>query len=324
MKENYSNNQLCISVVIPAYNVADHLEKLLKQIDSMVEHIIVVDDKCPQKSGNIAAESAMVDSRIHVIFHETNLGVGGAVKSGYLRALELESDIIVKLDGDGQMSPLNISELVRPLLNSEADYSKGNRFYDAGVFSKMPKLRLLGNLVLSFLSKLSTGYWDIFDPNNGFTSITAKTLKKLPLDKVDNRYFFESDMLFRLNLLSSSVIDVPLPAIYGDEKSGLSVTRSLFEFAYKHTRNFIKRIMYSYFLREFSLASLQLIFGSGLLLFGFTLGSINFVSGKIEGTSTPTGTLVLIAMAVLSGLQLLLSFFSYDMQRSFGRFSGNR
>lgn len=324
MCENLIGNELCISTVIPAYNVANHIEKLIEQIDSSVSHIIIVDDKCPQNSGFIALKVASLDQRVTVIFHESNLGVGGAVKTGYMRALEFKSDIIVKIDGDGQMDPSDISELVQPLISLDADYTKGNRFFDSNVFTRMPRMRLLGNIVLSFLSKLSTGYWTIFDPNNGFTAITARTLKKLPMNKIDNRYFFESDMLFRLNLLNAVVTDVPMPAIYGDEKSGLSVTRSLFEFTYKHHRNFFKRIGYSYFLREFSLASLQLIFGSGLLIFGFVLGCVNFISSKLNETSTPTGTLILIAMAVLSGLQLLLSFFSYDMQRGTARITGSR
>lgn len=315
---------ITVSVVIPAYGVKDHLGDLLQRLDSQVKHIIVVDDFCPQNSGLIALQAAKTDSRISVIFHEKNMGVGGAVKTGYLEALRLDSDIIVKLDGDGQMNPEDIRELIRPLIHLNSNYSKGNRFYDSDIFLKMPKIRLIGNLFLSFLSKLSTGYWLIFDPNNGFTAIESRTLRKLPLEKIDNRYFFESDMLFRLNLLNSSVVDVPLPAKYGTEKSGLSVTRSIFEFLYKHNRNFAKRIVYSYFIREFSLASLQLIFGSVLLIFGFTLGCLNFVTSKVNETATPTGTLILIAMSVLSGLQLVLAFFSYDMQKSLSRFSGNR
>ena len=164
------------------------------------------------------------------------------------------------------------------------------------------------------MSKLSTGYWLIFDPNNGFTAIDADMLRKLPLTKIDNRYFFESDMLFRLNLLRATVGDIPMNAIYGNEKSSLSVTKSIFEFFYKHNRNFWKRILYSYFLREFTLASLELLLGTILLGFGIAYGIINFLQSYANETATPTGTLILVAMSTLSGLQFLLGFFSYDIQ----------
>jgi uncharacterized membrane protein len=182
----------------------------------------------------------------------------------------------------------------------------------------MPKIRILGNLALSFLSKLSTGYWMMFDPNNGYTAISSETLRKLPLDKIDNGYFFESDMLFRLNLARASVVDISLPAIYGNEESNLSVSKALFEFLYKHNRNFWKRISYSYFLREFTLASIEFLLGSILLIFGFVFGIFNFFNSQIHNTATPTGTLILISMSVLSGLQFLLGFFSYDIQISPG------
>ena len=221
-----------VSVVIPAFKVSRHLRNLLQRIGEEVTHIIVVDDFCPEESGKIALELSKTDTRISVIFHDQNMGVGGAVKSGYTKALALESDIIVKLDGDGQMNPEDILKLVDPILNDSANYSKGNRFYDVEAILQMPKIRILGNLVLSFISKLSTGYWMMFDPNNGFTAISSKTLQNVPLHKVDNRYFFESDLLFRLNLIRANVVDIPLPAIYGSEISNLSLTRALFEFLY--------------------------------------------------------------------------------------------
>ena len=307
-----------ISVVIPAYKVSKHLDGLLPRIGNEVQHIIVVDDCCPEGSGKTAEKIAINDSRIIVIYHQKNTGVGGAVKSGYKRALDLDSDIVVKLDGDGQMEPTHILKLVEPILSSLINYTKGNRFYDVEMIRQMPKIRILGNLVLSFMSKLSTGYWMMFDPNNGYTAISSETLKNLPLDKIDSGYFFESDMLFRLNLIRANVADVPLPAIYGDEVSNLSVSKALFEFLYKHNRNFWKRISYSYFLREFTLASIEFLLGSTLLIFGVIFGTYNFFNSQIHNVATPTGTLILISMSVLSGLQFLLGFFSYDIQISPG------
>ena len=305
-----------ISVVIPAYKVSTHLKDLLPRIGSEIQHIIVVDDFCPEGSGRVAEELASSDKRIIVIFHDQNLGVGGAVKSGYVEALKLHSDIIIKLDGDGQMNPQNIMRLIDPIVRDFANYTKGNRFYDVEAIMQMPKIRILGNLALSFMSKLSTGYWMIFDPNNGFTAIDSETLQRVPLNKIDNRYFFESDMLFRLNLCRANVRDIPLPAIYGGEVSNLSVTKSFFAFLYKHNRNFWKRISYSYFLREFTLASIEFLLGTFLLMFGVGFGLLNYIKSQIANTATPTGTLILIALSVLSGLQVLLGFFSYDIQIS--------
>ena len=305
-----------ISVVIPAYKVSQNLKDVLGRIGDEIHHIIVVDDCCPVGSGEIAREVSQKDSRVRVIFNRENLGVGGSVKAGYVLAMELGSDIVIKVDGDGQMNPEDIPELIKPILAGTANYTKGNRFYDVEAIVAMPKIRIIGNLILSFMSKLSTGYWMMFDPNNGFTAIDGKTLKKIRLDKIDNRYFFESDMLFRLNLLRAKLKDVPLPAIYGNEVSNLSVTKSLFEFLYKHNRNFWKRISYSYFLREFTLASIQFLLGILLLTFGVIFGLANYIGSQINNSATPTGTLILIAMSVLSGLQFLLGFFSYDIQLS--------
>lgn len=311
-----SIKETTISVVIPAFKVSKHLGNLLPRIGNEITNVIVIDDFCPEGSGEIAQDLSKKDPRISVIFHERNMGVGGAVKSGYAQALALESDIIVKLDGDGQMNPEDILTLIDPILKESADYTKGNRFYDVEAILKMPKIRILGNLVLSFISKLSTGYWMMFDPNNGFTAISSKTLRSVPLQKIDDRYFFESDILFRLNLIRANVVDVSLPAIYGSEVSNLSVTRALFEFLYKHNRNFWKRIVYSYFLREFTLASIEFLLGLLLLTFGIGFGLFNYINSQINNIATPTGTLILIALSVLSGLQFLLGFFSYDIQIS--------
>ena len=312
MKKTIAQNRIC--VVIPAYRVKSHLLGVVNSIGPEVTNIIVVDDACPEKSGEYLALHS-TDPRIEIVFHKVNLGVGGAVKAGYARALELQSNVVVKIDGDGQMDPSKIHEIILPILEGTADYTKGNRFFDVEAIRQMPKLRIFGNLVLSFLTKLSSGYWQIFDPNNGFTAISETKLSKLNFEKIDNRYFFESDMLFRLKLLNSRVLDVSIPAIYGNEKSNLQIRRVLFEFPLKHARNFWKRILYNYYLRDFNLASIELPLGILLTSFGVLLGTYNWVNGILTSTYTETGTLILIAMSVLGGLQLILAFFSYDTNK---------
>jgi len=304
-----------ICVVIPAYKVSKHIVKVVESIGPEVNKILVVDDACPESTGNVLLKVCN-DPRLEVMYHTGNKGVGGAVKTGYKRALELGYEIVVKVDGDGQMDSLKIMDLVDPILTGESDYTKGNRFFEIESIQKMPKIRIVGNLALSFMTKFSTGLWHVFDPNNGFTAIRGSTLEKLNLEKIDDRYFFESDMLFRLNLNRARVIDVPLAAIYGDEQSNLKITRILFEFPIKHTRNYLKRIAFTYYLRDFQLASIELPLGLLLLGFGLVLGGYSWIHGVINGVPTNTPTLILIAMSFLSGLQLILAFLAYDTNNS--------
>ena len=306
---NPSRPKIC--VVIPAYKVKAHILEVIGSIGPEVNNIVVIDDACPEMSGDYVALN-VVDPRVEVIFNKDNLGVGGAVKVGYKHALKIGSHIVVKIDGDGQMDSLRINELIEPIISKQAEYTKGNRFFDIEAVRVMPKIRILGNLGLSFMTKLSTGLWQIFDPNNGFTAISGSMLKRLNFDKIDNRYFFESDMLFRLSLLNARVVDINLPAIYGKEESNLVIKRVLFEFPIKHARNLFKRILYTYYLRDFNLASIELPLGLLFSGFGLILGAYSWIHGIVTNTTTQTGTLVLIAISILLGLQLILAFLSYD------------
>lgn len=237
-----------IAVVIPSYKVTKHILDVIAGIDASVSRIFVIDDCCPEKTGKFVQRHCS-DDRVIVLFHEENQGVGGAVMTGYRAAMEYGSDIIVKVDGDGQMDPVLIKYFVEPIANGEADYTKGNRFFDLENISEMPKIRLFGNAVLSFMSKMSTGYWDLFDPTNGYTAIHANVLRHIPFDKMSKRYFFETDILFRLNTLRAVVIDVPMDAKYSDEISNLKIHNVIGEFLFKHLRNAFKRVFYNYYLR---------------------------------------------------------------------------
>ena len=311
MMVNINTSLLNICVVIPAFKVKAHILEVISSIGPEVNKIVVIDDACPEMSGNYVVLN-VVDPRVEVLFNKHNLGVGGAVKVGYRHALKFGSDVVVKIDGDGQMDSLRINELIEPIISKQAEYTKGNRFFDIEAVRVMPKIRILGNLGLSFMTKLSTGLWQIFDPNNGFTAISGSMLKRLNFDKIDNRYFFESDMLFRLSLLNARVVDINLPAIYGKEESNLVIKRVLFEFPIKHARNLFKRILYTYYLRDFNLASIELPLGLLLSGFGLILGAYSWIHGIVTNTTTQTGTLVLIAISILLGLQLILAFLSYD------------
>jgi dolichol-phosphate mannosyltransferase len=306
------NRKPSIGVVIPCYKVCDHILKLISQIGSEVSRIYIVDDCCPDCSGDFV-ENHCKDRRVTVLRNPENEGVGGAVLTGYKSALHDGMDIIVKLDGDGQMDPGLIPHFVLPIIIGEADYTKGNRFFDLEGISTMPKIRLFGNAVLSFMTKLSSGYWNLFDPTNGYTAIHADVVRHLPFDKISQRYFFETDMLFRLNTLRAVVVDVPMDAQYGSEVSNLKISKILGEFFLKHFRNFSKRIFYNYYLRDMSLASIELPLGVLLFLSGSVFGLYHWVKSFQEGVVTPAGTVMLSAMPILLGFQFILAFLSYDI-----------
>jgi hypothetical protein len=177
----------------------------------------------------------------------------------------------------------------------------------------MPKARLVGNAVLSFMTKISSGYWDVFDPTNGYTAIHSDVLRRLPFDKISQRYFFETDMLFRLNTLRAVVVDVPMDARYEDEESSLKISGIIGEFFVKHLRNFCKRIFYNYYLRDMSLASIELPLGVMMFLFGCGFGMWHWLKSIQEGIMTSAGTVMLAALPILMGGQLILAFIGYDI-----------
>ena len=300
-----------VAVVIPAYKVRAHILDVVTSIGSEIDMIVVVDDACPEHSGQLVRDN-ITDPRVQVVVHEQNQGVGGAVMTGYRAAIDAGAEIMVKIDGDGQMDPRLVDAFVMPIADGHADYTKGNRFYSLENIHRMPAVRIFGNAVLSFMTKLSTGYWDLFDPTNGYTAIHRDAALVLPLDKISKRYFFETDMLFRLGLVRAKVVDVPMDAFYGTEVSNLKISKILGEFLGKHSKNFFKRIFYNYFLRGMSIASLELVFGLMVFIFGIAFGAYHWIWSATHQVATPVGTVMISALSVLCGLQLLLAFLSFD------------
>lgn len=301
-----------VAVIVPAYRVRERIMDTVSGIPDWVAAIYVVDDACPDGSGDWLLANCG-DARVRVVRHETNQGVGGAVMTGYVRALADGADILVKMDGDGQMDPAQLPQLLGPILRGEADYTKGNRFYELDRIARMPPLRLAGNALLSFMTKLSSGYWDIFDPTNGYTALHAQVARKLPFAKISRRYFFETDMLFRLNTIRAVVVDVPMEARYEGETSSLRIGRIVHEFLLKHMRNFSKRIFYNYFLRDLSLASLLLLAGVAFVAGGGFLGLRYWYQSAVSGVPTLAGSVTLVALLVIVGIQFLLGFLAQDI-----------
>lgn len=301
-----------VAVVIPSYKVRHKILDVISRIGPEVQNVFVVDDACPDGSGEHVLQCTN-DPRVRVITHSRNQGVGGAMLTGYQAAIEAQCDVIVKVDGDGQMDPALIPSFIAPILEGQADYTKGNRFYDLRELRRMPIVRLAGNAILSFLNKLSSGYWNLFDPTNGYTAIHARVAKRLEFEKISRGYFFESDMLFRLNLLRAVICDIPMDAKYDDEVSNLRIRREIPRFLSGHIRNFSKRIFYNYLLRDFSIASLELIAGTLMTLTGAIVGAIAWTESIVTGIPATAGTVMVSTLPIILGFQLVLSFFSYDI-----------
>jgi dolichol-phosphate mannosyltransferase len=301
-----------IAVIIPTYKARDHILGVINAIGPEVVRIYIIDDCCPDGSGDFVAAN-FKDTRVSIIRHTKNQGVGGAVMTGYKAAIEDGMGILIKIDSDGQMDPALIPNFAAPIIDGEADYTKGNRFFDLEKIRSMPKVRLFGNAILSLMCKLSSGYWNLFDPTNGYTAIHVDVARHLPFSKISRRYFFETDILFRLNTLRAVVVDVPMESKYGNEVSHLEIHKILGEFFAKHVRNFSKRIFYNYYLRDMSLASIELPVGLVLLGFGLVYGGYHWIHATQAALPTTAGTVMLSALPILAGIQLLLGFIGYDV-----------
>lgn len=307
------SKQSKISVILPCYKSSGQVLGVLDKIPPLVDIIYCVDDGCPEKTGK-HIEDNNNDTRVKVLYHEQNQGVGGAMVTGYRQALEDGCDVMVKIDSDGQMDPTILQRFIDPILRGQADYTKGNRFYNPEFLEGMPRARIFGNAGLSFLNKFSTGYWQVFDPTNGYTAIHADVLRLMPLDKISKDFFFEADMLFRLGTLRAVVLDIPQKAHYGEEVSNLKIADALRFFGIKHVRNFFKRIIYSYFVRDFHAASIEWILGPALLVFSTFFGISSWIESVSTGNEATPGTVMLAALPFIAGLQLTLSALHFDIQ----------
>ncbi|MBC8468067.1 MAG: glycosyltransferase family 2 protein [Planctomycetes bacterium] len=303
-----------IAVIVPCYRVSGTIEEVISILPNMIDHIIVIDDACPDNSGRFV--EGLGYDKVDVIYHKRNQGVGGAVMTGYLKAMELGCDIVVKMDGDGQMDPAYLCDLIEPLKKNEADYTKGNRFVDFKMLRTMPKVRLLGNNILSFFEKVFSGYWHIMDPTNGYTAIHRNILEKLDLSKIARGYFFESHMLLHLNLINAVVKDVPIPARYGTENSSLNICKTLISFPPRLILGLFKRIFLKYFIYDFNMASVYLVLGIPLFLWGIGFGLYHWLDSAFSGNPKTAGTIMVAALPLILSVEMLLQAVNIDIQNT--------
>lgn len=303
-----------IAAVIPAYNESRHIGDVIRRMPDFVDAIIVVDDNSSDGTATVA--EGIGDRRVHVIRHTRQSGVGGATISGLRRALEFGADVAVKIDGDGQMDPARLSELISPIVREGCDYAKGNRFLDTDALGQMPLPRLLGSFALTFLTKLASGHWNVFDPQNGYVAVSARALAKINLDEIATDFFFENDMLVHLNILNLKVKDVPIPAIYGNEQSKLRIRRILLGFPPRLAHRLMIRIWRKYVLRDFSPIAVFWLLGIPLLLFGGGFGLTTWVNSWWSGVPASTGTVMLSVLPFLLGFELMLQAIILEIQET--------
>lgn len=293
-----------IHVVIPAYNVAGRIRDVIKGLPSCVDAVTIVDDCSTDDTPE--AVRASPDPRVTVIRHAINQGVGGAMISGFAEALRHGDAIIVKMDGDGQMDPAYLPRLLDPIIDGRCDYAKGNRFLFHRELDVMPKHRLAGNFVLTFLTKLASGYWNVFDPQNGYIAIHSAALRLLDLDRISKRYFFENDMLINLNVFNVRVMDVAMPARYGAERSSMGIARILCSFPVHLFRGYWYRFYQKHVLRDFSAVALFMLTGLPLLGFGVFFGGYTWLQSYLQNRFASTGTVMLSVLPLIVGFELVL------------------
>ena len=305
--------QQTVAIVIPCYKVEDKIEAVLHQLPEWADYIIAVNDCSPDNTGNILNKEAEKNPKIHVIHHSHNQGVGGSMVSGFTKALELEADFIVKLDGDGQMDASHILPMLEILQNKQFDYVKGNRFFDRAHIGQMPFLRRIGNMGMGFFIKMASGYWHISDPANGFFAIRRETLQQVRFSNLAKRFFFESSLLIELYYTGARIRDISMPAIYGSEKSNLSIGKTLLTFPPKLLKAHLKRILLRYFVYDFNINSLYILFGWPLFIFGLVFGICKWIHFANLGIAAPTGTVMIAVLGVVLGFQIILASIQYDL-----------
>ncbi len=294
-----------IAVVIPAYRAAATVGAVIRELPAFVDRIIVADDACPERSGEVALATG--DPRVEVVRNPANQGVGGAMAAGFRRALEGPADVIVKMDADGQMDASALPKLMDPILRHGFDYAKCNRWYDLSALRDMPLARRWGNMALSLMTKAASGYWNVFDPQNGFIAIRRDTLERLDPDALDRGYFFENAILIQLNIIHARVAEVPVPARYVDERSSMNLRRIVLSFPWKLFKAGLMRLRLKYFGLDFSPIAVLLSVGAVLFLGGFIYGAIEWITNAMRGVTTPAGTVMAAALPTLLGAQLLLN-----------------
>lgn len=311
-----------IAVVVPAYNEEKLIGRVIETMPDFVDRIIVVDDASKDGTSQVVeGYAAKQPGRIALHRHAENQGVGGAIADGYKIARDGKMDVTAVMAGDAQMDPGDLKALLDPVVEGQADYSKGNRLFTGAAWDKIPHARYLGNAALSLMTKIASGYWHVADSQTGYTAASLKVLETIPLDRIFKRYGMPNDMLVRLNVCDFRVVDVPIKPIYGiGEKSGINLTLAVPRFACLLTRLFFWRMKEKYIIRDFH----PLIF---FYMTGITCAPLGFLFGlyliikRIFFHPIAATSALFAAFLFLMGLQSL--FFGMWMDMEYNRRPGS-
>lgn len=301
-----------VGIVIPCFRVRERIIAVVSGLPDWVFRVYVVDDCCPEETGRFVIGNCH-DSRIKVLFHSRNLGVGGAMRTGFAAAIADGCEIVVKMDGDGQMDPAYLPRLVAPILENRADFAKGSRFFDFLALRSMPLSRRLGNLGLNVLTKGVSGQWHISDPTNGYFAIHRCTLEVINLPSLSRGYFFETSMLIQLNVVRAVIVDIPIPARYGTERSSLSIPRVMLGFPPRLAFGLLRRLLLRYLVYDMNAVSLLGLAGTMLLFFGVGFGAFRWWVSFTNHVLQSSGTIALALLPTIVGFQMILQAILLDV-----------
>jgi glycosyltransferase involved in cell wall biosynthesis len=301
-----------VAVVVPAHDEEALIAPTLQGIPAFVDRIVVVDDASRDATAERARATA--DPRVEVVAHDRNRGVGAAIVTGYRRAAADGADVVCVMAGDNQMDPADLELLVLPVARGELDYAKANRLVTGEAWNLIPRTRYLGNAVLSFLTKIASGYWHVADSQSGYTAISRRMLEQLDLERVYTGYGFPNDLLVHLNVWNARVRDFPSRPVYGvGERSGIRYRKVVPRISWLLVKGFFWRLREKYVIRDFHPLVFFYAFGFLATLAGLALGILEIVY-RILGNEVSVGTVVLIALLLISGSQFTLFAMWFDME----------
>lgn len=308
----YKNQSICI--IVPAFNEATQIRKVIEDIPNFVDGILVIDDASTDDTSRIVKLCQKKNDGLYLIRHSENQGCGGAMITGYLWAKQMDFDVVVRMDGDGQMNPADLIRLISPVVDGECDYAKGNRFFSGKAFDVMPKLRFFGTAFLSLLTKIVSGYWQISDFQSGFTAMNKKALQTIDWTKMYKGYGQPNDQLILLNIDDFVVKDVPVEPVYNvGEKSGISIKKVVFTLGWLLVRRFFWRLKEKYIIRDFHPLVFFYALGMLLGLFSGILFCRVFYIWFFSGQIPPINALAAFS-SFLGSAQFLLFAMWFDME----------
>ena len=304
-----------ISVVVPAFNEEKQISRVIESMPKFVDMIVIINDCSTDGTSNVIRNHKIFSTgSVTLLEHEVNQGVGGAIATGYKWSRDNGYDIAVVMAGDGQMDPEDLSVILDPIVEGEADYTKGNRLVTGEAFQKIPKLRFFGNSILSFLTKIASGYWHISDSQTGYTAISKDALYTIDWDKMYKRYGQPNDLLVKLNVANMRVVDVPIEPVYNiGEKSGIKIGKVIFTIGFLLLRLFFWRLKEKYIIRNFHPLVFFYIMGFvGLFVFGMLVVRLIWRWSEIIGFPEITFLSCLFSFSISVNSIFFAMWFDYE------------